>query len=244
MNSIKSAAILVAAGRGERLAEHVAGELKQFMILGKSPLFIWSLAVLVKHPAIEQVLMTVPQGWHDKVSELVTRFLPEHIVKINFIEGGETRQQSVFLALEKLSQNVKQPAYVLVHDAVRPFITSEIIDKILSKLEKNKAITLGIPLTDSIKRVDNDNVLEDLERNKFMLVQTPQAAEFNSMLEAHRNAKIQQTQYTDDAAILKSYGIPVAIVPGSKLNFKITDSEDLQFAQALIKEELFVPCSK
>jgi 2-C-methyl-D-erythritol 4-phosphate cytidylyltransferase len=235
MTSIKSAAILVAAGQGQRLAGSTGGIPKQFTRLSETPLFIWSLTTLVKHALIEHVLVAVPEDWQHKTGELIAEFLPEFKNKIAIIAGGSTRQQSVYLALEKLDKSEMRPTYVFVHDAVRPFITSYILDQILKKLEEGHTVTLGIALSDSIKEVDRNIVLEDLDRNKFILVQTPQAAKFNLMLEAHRSAKLQQKQNTDDASVMKAYGTVVTVVTGSKLNFKITDHDDLLLAQALIK---------
>ncbi len=235
MSSIKSAAILVAAGQGERLAGFTGGIPKQFIQLSQAPLFIWSLTTLAKHALIEHVLVTVPDEWQRRAAELVADFLPEFKNKIAIIAGGSTRQQSVYLALEKLASSEKRPSYVFVHDAVRPFVTSYILDQILKKLEEGNAVTLGIPLSDSIKEVNNNIVLEDLDRGKFILVQTPQAAKFNLLLEAHRTAKLQQKESTDDASIIKAFGTTVTVVTGSKLNFKITEPEDLLIAQALIE---------
>ena len=127
------------------------------------------------------------------------------------------------------------PSYVFVHDAVRPFITSDILDQILIELEKSDAVTVGIPLSDSIKEVANNLVIEDLDRRKFVLVQTPQAARFSLMLAAHRDAILKQSENTDDASIIKAYGATVKVIAGGKLNFKVTETEDLVIAQSLIK---------
>ncbi len=235
MTSIKAAAILVAAGQGERLASITGGTPKQFIRLSQIPLFIWSLKTLVKHPAIEEVLVTVPPDWFERSSKLITEFLPEFEPNISLVVGGNTRQQSVHLALEKFASANNQPNYIFVHDAVRPFISSSIIDQILKELEKGNSVTLGIPSSDSMKTFEQKIILEDLDRSKFVLVQTPQAAKFSLLLAAHRAAKLEQTQSTDDASIIKAYGADVTILSGNKLNFKITEPEDLTMAKALIE---------
>lgn len=236
MSSIKSAAILVAAGRGERLSGFTNGIPKQFIQLNQTPLFIWSLTTLVKHALIEHVLIAVPDDWQERTTKLIHEFLPEFKDKIAIIAGGSTRQQSVHLALETLASDQRKPTYVFVHDSVRPFLTSYILDQLFKELEEGNAVTLGIPLSDSIKEVDHNIVLQDLDRGKFMLVQTPQACKFNLLLEAHRAAKLQQKESTDDASIIKAFGVAVTVITGNKLNFKITEPEDLLIAQALIKQ--------
>lgn len=236
MTSIKAAAILVAAGQGERLSDFTGGTPKQFIQLNQTPLFIWSLTTLVKQPLIEQVLVTVPEDWRSRAAEFIAHFLPEFKNKIILIAGGSTRRQSVYLALEKLAGSENKPSHVIVHDAVRPFITTDILNQILQKLQEVDAITLGIKLSDSIKKADHNIVLEDLDRSQFILVQTPQAAKFSLLLEAHRAVELQQKISTDDASIIKAYGAPVTVIAGSKLNFKITEAADLLIAAALIKD--------
>ncbi len=241
MNVSRAVAILVAAGQGERLAQATAGRPKQFSELAEIPIFIWSLTTIAIHGQIDQVIVTVPSGWQNEANELIAKYIPQAKRKISIIAGGKTRQESVWLALEELSMANIVPSHVLIHDAVRPFVTTDSIDLILEKLEQCEAVTIGLPLSDSIKRIGKGQIIEDLDRNIFALVQTPQAAQFDTMLKAHRHARVQQHQCTDDAAIMKFFGKLVSIVPGSRLNLKITEPEDLLIAQALVETNKWQP---
>ena len=238
-----AAAILVAAGQGERLAQYTAGKPKQFVNLGGMPIFIWALTTFVEQANIEHVILTVPEGWQANAQDLIGQHLPQATVRdgITVIAGGSSRQQSVCIALEALARFKRVPHNVLIHDAVRPFVTASGINQILAKLEEDDAITLAIPVSDSIKRVDKDTIIEDLDRDGLMLMQTPQAAKFHLMLEAHKSAKLKHLVATDDAAIIKSHGVYVNILVGSKLNFKITEPEDMMIAQALIENHRWLP---
>lgn len=241
MSADKSAAILVAAGQGERLAAFIKDAPKQFVYLGNRPLFIWALTVLSEHRAIHHIVLTVPSNWQGRISSLIKEYLPQLNKEIIVIAGGATRQESVHLALEKIAQSNINPEYVFIHDAVRPFIVGNFIDTILTELKKGHAVTLGIPLSDSIKKMEDGLISQDLDRNDCVLVQTPQAARFSTLLSAHRDAKFNKISATDDAAIVKANGCAVKIVPGNKLNFKITEPEDLVIAQSLVKQYNWTP---
>ncbi len=241
MSAIKSAAILVAAGLGERLVQSTAGKPKQFIDLAGVPLFIWSLTTLIGHSEIEQAVLAVPEGWQDHALNLISQYLPKSKDLIKVIVGGSTRQESVWLALEQLAQAHIIPLYVIIHDAARPFVTTGSIDQIFAQLKNGSSVTLAIPLSDSLKKSQAGKIIEDVDRSAFMLVQTPQAAQFETMLSAHRQARLKDHMVTDDAAILKFYGLEVIAVPGSRINLKITEPEDLIIAEALVKHNNWTP---
>jgi len=235
MNANQTAAIIVAAGQGERLAKITEGKPKQFVDLANIPIFIWSLTTFVVHAQIDKVVLVVPDGWQREAINLISQYLPQFKKKGAIIIGGKTRQESVWLALEELAMGSDIPSYVLVHDAVRPFVTTGSIDQILEKLEQGQAATLAIPSPDSIKRIRNREIVEDLDRSACILVQTPQGAPFEIMLKAHRHARVKQYMSTDDSAIVRFFGKSVTVVAGNKFNLKITEPEDLLIAQILIK---------
>ena len=241
MNSSKSAAILVAAGQGERLAGFSDGKPKQFSELGGVPLFVWSLATFAVHPAVEQIVLSIPEGWQSETLDWINQYLPQLIHKITIVIGGTARQESVCLALEALAKADNIPEYVFIHDAARPFVAADTIDQILKKLKQGHAVTLAVPISDSVKGVSEGIIVEDLDRNKLVFVQTPQAAQFHIVLAAHRSARLKQQIATDDAAIIKSHGVDVITIPGSRLNLKITEPEDLVIANALIKNHNWHP---
>ncbi len=234
MSADQVAVILAAAGQGERLAGANLPLPKQFNELGGEPLFVWSLSMLANCPEIGKIILVVPKEWQNKAHDMLVRHLPESMSSVTIIAGGSSRQESVYLALEKLAIENDPPLYVLVHDAARPFITADDLKRVITTLKKGFACTLGIPLFDSIKKVKDALVDQDLDRDALVLMQTPQASEFKLMLEAHRHAKQNQSVTTDDAAIINNFGTHVTVLPGSTLNLKITDGADLLIARALI----------
>jgi 2-C-methyl-D-erythritol 4-phosphate cytidylyltransferase len=227
----QAAVIIPAAGQGQRLPESSAP--KQFLNLGGVPVFIWSLATFLQHPRINQAVLVVPENWSDKTKELLEQHLPELCSRVTVITGGATRQESVYSGLEKLLE--QSPQYVFIHDAARPFVTAAAINDLLTILEKGFACTLAIPLSDSIREIKDAFIVKEMDRNSLALMQTPQAAHFKSMLDAHRAAKAKGYETTDDAALIKAHGMRTVIVPGSRLNIKITQWEDLYLAKALIE---------
>jgi 2-C-methyl-D-erythritol 4-phosphate cytidylyltransferase len=149
------------------------------------------------------------------------------------IIGGATRQESVRKGIEHLSESSQSPDFVIIHDAARPFLTNEMIGATIKSVTEHGACTLGIPLTDTIKRVSDGVICETLDRSSLYLIQTPQAGRFDWLLAAHRKAAREKFQTTDDAAILEFGGHAVSIVPGSKYNLKITNPEDMAISEAL-----------
>jgi len=231
----KAAVIIAAAGRGDRLAESTANKPKQFTELGGFPLFIWSLATFMQHPKIDTAMLVVPKQWLEKAQVLLAEHLAQDSGRVTIIPGGQSRQESVYMALEALATKKKPPTYVLIHDAARPFIAPQYIDKIMSKVESGSACTLAISLSDSIRRIENSAIVEEMDRNLLALMQTPQGSDFKLMLEAHRFAQQKKHATTDDAAIIQAYGIDTKVVEGSRLNFKITQLDDILMAKALVE---------
>jgi 2-C-methyl-D-erythritol 4-phosphate cytidylyltransferase len=228
------AAILAAGGRGTRLSAGASkGALpKQFMELRGNPIYVWSLTTLLAVPSIREAVMVVPpdmvQSVKDKLGELSDQFPGK---ALNVVPGGDTRQASVFNGLKSLKPN--SPEYVLIHDAARPFLTKEIVDRVLEGVTTFGACTTGVPPADTIKKVDGQIIAETLIRDELLLVQTPQAGKFSWLIEAHDRAEKSGIATTDDAAILELAGHKVGIVRGASYNVKITQPEDLILAEAL-----------
>jgi 2-C-methyl-D-erythritol 4-phosphate cytidylyltransferase len=225
--SFTTAAILVAAGSGSRFSDRQdSGQTKQFLDLRGRPLYAWSLTALLVHSDIDPVVVvTVPE----MVAAIETAFSSP---KLHVTTGGATRQESVFRGLCYLETHGK-PDYVLVHDAARPFLDPELIDATIDAVQKYGACTVATPASDTIKKVNGDLISETLDRDQLVLVQTPQAARFDWLIAAHRQAIDLALGTTDDAAVLEAAGHPVAVVHGSRWNIKITRPEDLIVAEAL-----------
>jgi 2-C-methyl-D-erythritol 4-phosphate cytidylyltransferase len=229
------AAVVPAAGIGTRFAfgdsPQQASNAKQFVELGGKPLFSWALSVICRHPQIDSVIVMLSPQALDAMGDVVKRVIDSP--KLTVAQGGATRQESVHRGLEYLDRQDEKPKFVIVHDAVRPFITTKMIDETIEALTRYGACTLGVQLTDTIKKVENGLIRQTLDRSSLYLIQTPQGGRFDWLLDGHRRAAEKQIETTDDAAILELAGHDVSIVSGSPYNLKITRPEDIKIAEAL-----------
>ena len=160
---------------------------------------------------------------------ILTRYKLDKISKI--VIGGKTRQESVYSGLEAVDPRAR---FVLVHDAVRPLVSENEIRRLIKAVQKRKAVILAIPVKDTVKEVNGAQIVRTLSREKFWLVQTPQAFEVNLLKKAYLQARKDKFQGTDCSSLVERLGVKVGIVAGSSRNIKITDREDLELAQNLL----------
>lgn len=229
---MKVAAIVPAAGRGERLGP---GQPKALRTLGGVPLLVHAVRALARARLVDLVVVAAPV---DGVAE-VSRLLSPHDVgaEVMVVAGGAERQHSVARALEALPDDV---GVVLVHDAARPLAPSDLVDAVAEAvLAGNRAVVPGLPVADTIKRVvdaggaSTETVLETLPRTRLRAIQTPQGFERELLAAAHAAADLVAT---DDAGLVERLGVPVVVVPGSPDALKITRPLDLVFAEAILAE--------
>ncbi len=219
------AAVVVAAGQGAR----AGGELpKQFKRIGGETLLRRSLLTFLDAPGVGLVQPVIRPEDADLVHA--------EIAGLNILSpvpGGATRQASVRAGLEALLP--RKPDIVLVHDAARPFASADLISRAIKAAEKTGAAIPGIPVTDTVKRVDGSGTVETtLDRGPLRLVQTPQAFAFPALIAAHRRAAEQgREDFTDDAALAEWAGMKVSMFPGEAGNTKFTTSEDFVRAEAI-----------
>ena len=148
------------------------------------------------------------------------------------VAGGRERQDSVAAGLRALPADIE---YVVIHDGARPFATTALVERVLSEARRHGAALAAVPVHDTIKRVSPDLFLDGtVDRRSLWLAQTPQAFSVGLLREAHARAHEAGLEATDDAALVEALGHPVRVVPGSRLNFKITTREDLALARLLI----------
>ncbi|MBO5737773.1 2-C-methyl-D-erythritol 4-phosphate cytidylyltransferase [bacterium] len=151
-----------------------------------------------------------------------------HDSRINIVENGESRQKSVFKALQYVTND-----YVIIHDGARPLIEQNVIAKTIEDVIKYSAVSVMTKTTDTIKEVDeNGRIIKTIDRTKLYNTQTPQAFRTDLILKAHNELK--NGNYTDDASMLEALNIPVYIVNGNYTNIKITNKSDLDFAKLYI----------
>jgi 2-C-methyl-D-erythritol 4-phosphate cytidylyltransferase len=229
------AAVVPAAGIGSRFRLADNDKAKQFYELLGRPIYIWSLSTLCSHPSVDAVMLVLsPDTACELVQGEVGTFLSDvHAKKVFYTTGGDTRQESVLLGLLALSRRAVSPEFVLVHDAARPFLTHSFITSSISAARQSGAFTLGVPVTDTIKRIKDGVIVETLDRSDVYAMQTPQGGNFQWLLDAHLKAKQESFSTTDDAAILEYAGHKVIIVDGSGYNIKLTKQEDIRLCEAL-----------
>ena len=204
---------------------------KQFLALGGQPIILHALLALQHSPVIDEVILAVPQNELEYcLTEIVAR---HHFTKVTkVVPGGKERQDSVRHALEQVHEDVE---IVLVHDAVRPFLTDRMVEEVVTVARTKGAAIVALPMKDTVKQVGADRVIErTVDRQTLWLAQTPQAFRRDWLLEAHRKAHAEGVHATDDAYLVEWFGHPVSVVEGSGDNIKITRPEDMMIGDAIL----------
>ncbi len=235
----KIVALITACGRGSRFnsslknSEIDSGIPKQYLPLAGIALLRHSVNAFINHPQIDDVICVIHRDDVDLYEEAVAG-----LDLLNPVFGGETRQISIRLGLKALKEY--NPTKVLIHDGVRPFVSRAIISGILTKLETHPAVIPAIAVEDTLKKYGDGKIEWTLERENLWRAQTPQGFIYEDILNSH--IAFKDLNFTDDAALNEYAGIPVAIIPGSQNNFKITTAEDLERAQTMAS--MFIKNSK
>lgn len=217
---MSTAAILLCAGRGERLG---AGVEKALAPLAGRPLFLWSLEALERCAAVDGIAVVGPVR---KLQEAMAAagFAPAKIVA--WCEGGRERQDSVARGLRALPAGFD---LVAVHDAARALVTPELVARVVADAVAHGAAIAAVPLADTLKRVSLGRVEDTVPRAALWCAQTPQAFRREWLEAAHGQAR---SAATDDAALVEALGHPVHVTEGDALNLKITTARDLALAEA------------
>jgi len=229
---MRTVAIVPAAGSGNRMGRDVS---KQYLSLGGTPLLVHSLKVFEECPLVDALLVVVPPQDIDFVRN--TLLAPWDMKKVaGVIPGGKERQDSVRAGIEALDPDA---GVVIVHDAVRPFTTVELISQCIRTAGEEGAVTVGVPLKDTVKEVAPDGrVMRTCDRSLLWLTQTPQAFRRDIIENAHRAAVRDGFRGTDDASLVERLGIAVRMIRGDYGNIKITTPEDLVIAEAMLAASL------
>lgn len=228
----KTTAILLAAGKSERFGNAIP---KPFLKLGEKPIYQYSLDVFEAHHQIDEIVFVVPQQMLFAEKEKLKKIISGKI--IHFVVGGETRFESVNNALENLDTSIKN---ILIHDAARPFITIDLIDKCIQNLSQNKVVSCAIKSTDTMVLADEKGFANSFpDRSKLYRIQTPQAFHLNVLKKAYALAsKEKKSNFTDDASVIHYYDLAkVFIVPGNEKNIKITYPADFALAEQILLME-------
>jgi 2-C-methyl-D-erythritol 4-phosphate cytidylyltransferase len=222
------AAIIPAAGLGKRM-----GDIKKpYLELAGKPILAHTLMVFQHCSLINTIIVIVVAGDEDKCfKDMIIPYGLDKVHKV--VTGGDTRQESVFNGLKSLSSNTE---IVIVHDCARPFVKAEMIKSTLEAAIQWGASTVAIPVKDTIKEADDDNlVVRTLDRQKLWSIQTPQAFKYDLIIKAHLYARENNIKVTDDASLIEVLGLHrVKLVMGSEENIKITTPGDLAIARAIM----------
>ncbi|MDP3025993.1 MAG: 2-C-methyl-D-erythritol 4-phosphate cytidylyltransferase [candidate division Zixibacteria bacterium] len=222
-------AIIAAGGRGERMG----GELpKQFIQIKKKPVLTHTVEKFEKCDLIDEIVLVVPEDYISFCSCQVVDVYDFKKVR-RILAGGKERQDSVYKALLSLSGNTD---IVVIHDGVRPFISSEKIAKSIEICKKEKAVILALPINETVKRIEDKFVITTLDREKLWVAQTPQTFEYKLILEAYKKAKGDGFIGTDDSSLVERLGFKVKVLEGDYENIKITTPEDLILAEKMIEK--------
>ncbi|MGB9720341.1 MAG: 2-C-methyl-D-erythritol 4-phosphate cytidylyltransferase [bacterium] len=217
---MKVFAIIVGAGKGRRF-----GGLKQFVKFKSKPLLIYTAEHFEKNRLVDSIILVVPQNMMRKTEKLMRDYRLKKICAI--VSGGKRRQDSVFNGMKAIAN---QRGIVIVHDAVRPFVSQGMITRGIRLCQRYRAVIFGMPIFDTVKLVKNQKVVVTVPRISPYAIQTPQFFDINCLKKAYERIDFG-TEFTDEAAIVESMGIPVFVFNGDDRNIKITTKQDLKFLE-------------
>lgn len=215
------AAVIVAGGSGLR----AGGEKpKQYQLIGGKPVIWWTCRAFLHHPAVDHVQAVIGEG-HEKMFAESTAGLKMPLPVI----GGSTRQESCRIGIEAVERHA--PHKVLIHDAARPFVSENLIEDVISWLDRFPAVVPGMPVAETLKFAPGGVVSRTVDRSGIWAAQTPQGFAFDHILAAYHKAEAERTQgLTDDASVAEHAGIAISMIPGQIENRKLTTHEDIVIA--------------
>ena len=213
---MKVSAIIPAAGSGERF-----GEEKQFKLFSGRPLIFHTLKLFLQSDYIDEIIVAVPSANVDSTHRDVLSMSAGKPVKV--VAGGTRRQDSVKNGIDVSDSH---STLVCIHDAARPFVTEDLIQRSISACEFADGAVVGIPSKDTVKFSENGLVKETLDREKIWLAQTPQCFHKNKLLQALYHAEKKNLTGTDESVLMEAMGFSIKLVDGDLNNFKITTKDD------------------
>jgi 2-C-methyl-D-erythritol 4-phosphate cytidylyltransferase len=218
----KVIAVIVAAGEGRRF-----GGAKQYALLKGKPVLEWTLEKFESHPKVDEIILVLPDVRRKR------GFLERYKKIAAVIKGGKHRQDSVRNGVYQIDPQAA--GIVLVHDGVRPFVSERLISRVIEATSRRVSVVPGLPIEDTVKRVEGTEVVRTLERARLFRIQTPQGF-FYAELKAALDRAVKDRFYaTDEAMLVERNGGRVLVVEGDPDNLKITTPRDLKIAEVLIE---------
>lgn len=222
--------MIPAAGAGSRMGTRTP---KQFLTIGRRSILEVTLGHFQAPPLVHEIVIALPGPHLPRARRLLGRHRPPRRPVPHLIVGGATRQESVWRALQ--ADRAREPDIVVVHDAVRPFITRDLVRLVVRAALARGAAICALPITETVKRVRGEIVEATLDRSELWAVQTPQAFRYPLLREAHEKALRDGFVGTDEAMLVERLGHPVHVVRGLESNIKVTTPADLRRVRAWIR---------
>jgi 2-C-methyl-D-erythritol 4-phosphate cytidylyltransferase/2-C-methyl-D-erythritol 2,4-cyclodiphosphate synthase len=221
-------AIIVAGGGGKRMGADIP---KQFLALCGRPILDRTLSAFTASPQVDGVVLALPPVLPGEVKEAYRSV--KKVLAV--VDGGAERQDSVSNALAAVPAEAE---IILVHDAVRPFVSEGLLERCVERAREHGAVVPVVPVRDTVKEWNSaEKSLCTRDRSGLMLAQTPQGYRAGILRAAYGKAREEGRQGTDDASLVEGTGVPVIPVPGEEANIKITNPEDLRMAEGFLREQ-------
>lgn len=219
--------IIPAGGSGLRFGSPIK---KQFLQLNGQAIIDRTVSVFIQTGLFKKIVVCLPK---DEMEQVAHFNWPSNVL---LAEGGATRAESVYRGFTFLSPDEND--LVLVHDAVRPLVDLNLINKVILKMNDADAVVPVLPITDTIKEVSEQSVVKTLDRSRLVTIQTPQAFKASVLSECYKRADLKSPHLTDESALVESFGVNVQTVSGDAKNIKITGPQDLKLASFLLTSDL------
>lgn len=224
-------AIIIAGGSGNRMGQDIP---KQFLNVGEKPIIIYTLEVFQKHPNIDGIIVVCIKGWENVLRSYAKQFNITKLVAI--VEGGSCGQESIKKGLDEAKAHYNENDIVLIHDAIRPMVSEEIISDNIAKCNLYGNATVVTPCTTVVLQKDNEKYSQNIiDRDTVLLTQTPQAFILKDILSAHEEAKEKGiTNSVASCTLYSELGRKVYFSVGSETNIKLTRPADIEIFKALL----------
>lgn len=228
---MKKIAIIIAGGSGNRMGQDIP---KQFLNVGEKPVIMYTLDAFQNHPNIDGIIVVCIDGWHEILKSYAKQFNITKLVSV--VSGGNCGQASIKCGLDEAKRLYSDEDIVLIHDAIRPMVSEEIISDNIAKCELYGNATTVVPCTTVVLGKTNDEYSEEVvDRDKLYLTQTPQAFILKDILDAHKEAKEKGiTSAVASCSLYIELGRKVYYSAGSETNIKLTRPGDIQIFKALL----------
>ncbi len=222
--------LLLAGGNSSRFNKSIP---KQYEKLNNIPIICYSIDKFLKHTKISNIQVIINKKHKEYFDEINSTYLTKGIKLLEPIIGGKSRQESVMNGLNFLASKKNKPHFVIIHDAARPFVDYQTIEKLINEVKENTGVVPSLPVYDSIKNLNTKSKrYENVDRKNFITIQTPQIFCFESIYKSHLKIK-NLNCFNDDSSIAEKNDIIINFIKGNEKNFKITTTSDMEKARMI-----------